>query len=493
MATTRLIALHCGKGKNVAYSLSEKLDYAHNPVKTEKGELISAYACVPNMAAKDFMLSKQIYLQKVGNEHNNAIIAYQIRQSFKPGEITPTEANRLGYELALKFTKGNHAFTVSTHTDRKHIHNHVIFNSTTINGLSKFENFYYSAIFLQKMNDTICLENGYSIIEKKPYKDREKRTVYPKRHTKRDYICMVIDDILKQKPTGFDDFLSKLSAKGYEIKQGKTNERGEYKHISLKGNGQDKFIRLDSIKGYTPKDIKNKINSIIEIENNKKIKSHKSEYDIKDITDNLDMNTIKNLKSIIDLNNLSVKKQNIDNNKALEFWAKKENLKTAAKTLFILNELGLNNYNELELLIDKYIDNSTLLNEQLNIKISKLEELNKNRNYIFQYTKTIDYYQKYKKLKGINKEDFYELHREKIEKHKQSKKFFESFQSQKIPTIKELTEEIKILTEEIKPLKESNMKINKVKKGLLTIKNNIDNILKEEFIDNKNTRNEIER
>lgn len=109
------------------------------------------------------------------------MIAYQIRQSFKPGEITPEDANALGRELALHFTKGKYAFIVATHTDRAHIHNHIIFNSTSLDATRKFKNFWLSSIALQRISDLICLEHGLSVIKPKPYRDRQKRTEYPKK------------------------------------------------------------------------------------------------------------------------------------------------------------------------------------------------------------------------------------------------------------------------------------------------------------------------
>ena len=93
------------------------------------------------------------------------MLAYQIRQSFVPGEITPEEANRLGRELAMRFTKGNHAFVVCTHIDKAHIHNHIIFNSTSLDCTRKFRNFWGSTKAARRLNDTICIENGYSIVE----------------------------------------------------------------------------------------------------------------------------------------------------------------------------------------------------------------------------------------------------------------------------------------------------------------------------------------
>ena len=97
MAATRLIALHANKGKTIARSLSDRTDYAKNPDKTEKGELVTGYQCDPFTVDEEFMLTKQKYEQITGRHQRRDVIAYQIRQSFKPGEITPEEANRLGH------------------------------------------------------------------------------------------------------------------------------------------------------------------------------------------------------------------------------------------------------------------------------------------------------------------------------------------------------------------------------------------------------------
>ena len=138
MAATRLIALHKNKGKSVAACLKSRTDYVQNPDKTEQGELVSCYECSPLTVDEEFMLSKRQYELATGRRQKSDIIAYQIRQSFKPGEITAEEANKVGYELAMRFTKGEHAFVVA---DRQHIHNHVIFNSTALDGTRKFRDF----------------------------------------------------------------------------------------------------------------------------------------------------------------------------------------------------------------------------------------------------------------------------------------------------------------------------------------------------------------
>ena len=127
MATTRLMPLHTGKDRSFAAAIRDILDYAENPQKTEKGRLVTGYQCSPRLADKEMLLAKKLYIQKTGRVRGtDDVIAYHLRQSFVPGEITPEEANRLGRELAMRFTKGKNAFVVSTHTDRHHIHNHII-------------------------------------------------------------------------------------------------------------------------------------------------------------------------------------------------------------------------------------------------------------------------------------------------------------------------------------------------------------------------------
>ena len=232
MAATRLIAMHINKGKSLAQCLEARTDYAQNPEKTEKGELVTSYECDPMTCDEEFLLSKRQYWQYTGREQKGDVIAYQIRQSFK---------------LALAFTKGRHAFIVATHTDRAHVHNHIIFNSTSLDCRRKFRNYKRSGIALQHISDRICLEHGLSVIEPKPYAERVKRTDYPKRPKLRDGICGVMDEILNRKPKDFDQFLSMLEAVGYEIKRGK--------QISVRGKGQKRFIRLRSLGEGTPRKI----------------------------------------------------------------------------------------------------------------------------------------------------------------------------------------------------------------------------------------------
>ncbi len=126
MATTRIIPMHINKGKTIAQCMKARIDYVKNPDKTEDGEFISSYACAPESADQEFVLARNQYLMNAGNGKKNEVIAYQLRQSFKPGEVSAEEANQIGYELAERLLHGEHAFIVATHTDRKHIHNHIV-------------------------------------------------------------------------------------------------------------------------------------------------------------------------------------------------------------------------------------------------------------------------------------------------------------------------------------------------------------------------------
>ena len=215
----------------VAACLKNRTDYIENPDKTEQGQFVSSYACSALTADEEFMLTKRQYDLVNGRRQKSDVIAYQIRQSFRPGEITAEEANKVGYELAVRFTKGKHAFVVATHTDRQHIHNHVIFNSTALDGTKKFRDFFFSALAVQRLSDLICLEHQLSVIEKKPYRERQKRVLYPPKESNRDRLCGIIDTILAEKPGDYEMFLQKLEQQGYEVKRGK--------HTAVKGKGRN--------------------------------------------------------------------------------------------------------------------------------------------------------------------------------------------------------------------------------------------------------------
>ena len=210
MAATKLIAMHQNKGRSVMQCLKDRTDYAMNGDKTEDGKYISSYQCNPELVDLEFAQAKKEYLHKTWRQPKGDVLAYQIRQSFKPGEITPEEANEVGYETDMRFTKGKHAFIVATHVDRAHIHNHIIFNSTNLNCDRKFRDFWFSGIALQRLSDIICLEHGLSIIPKVKPSERQRRTKYPERISMRDVIRENILKCLEQKPANFEELLKLL-------------------------------------------------------------------------------------------------------------------------------------------------------------------------------------------------------------------------------------------------------------------------------------------
>lgn len=133
--------------------------------RKQKAESISPLWMESATVADEFLLAKASYAAMTSQTKENNVLCYQIRQSFYPGEITPKEANRIGYELAMRWTKGRHAFIVTTHTDKQHIHCHIYYNSTTLDCTRKFRNFWGSSFALRRLSDRLCLENGLSIVE----------------------------------------------------------------------------------------------------------------------------------------------------------------------------------------------------------------------------------------------------------------------------------------------------------------------------------------
>ncbi len=147
-----------------------------NPLtKTEKGELVSSYECSPLTVDEEFMLTKRQYELVPGADKKATSSPIRYGSLSDPVKSLLRRLTRWAMKCALRFTKGKHAFVVATHTDRQHIHNHVIFNSTALDGTKKFRDFFFSALAVQRLSDLICLEHQLSVIEKKPYRERQKR------------------------------------------------------------------------------------------------------------------------------------------------------------------------------------------------------------------------------------------------------------------------------------------------------------------------------
>lgn len=449
MAATRLISLHINKGKTVAQCLADRTDYSENAAKTNNGEFISSYECDPKTADEEFLLSKRQYFHITGREQKNDVIAYQIRQSFKPGEITPEEANRVGYELAMRWTKGKHAFIVATHIDKAHIHNHVIYNSTTLDCTHKFKDFFLSGLAVQKLSDRICVEHGLSIITPKPYRERKKRTVYPKKQSQRDGLCAAIDEVLRQKPETFDKLIQQLSEIGYEFKDGKQK--------AFRGKEQKRFIRLRSLgEGYSEEELRAVISGKT---------LHKAKNTSRQI------HTQRQFQMLIDIEaKLAEGKSG-----GYERWAKKFNRKEAAKTVCLLKERGIGNYNELAALTERLTNRFGELSDSIKLAEKRMAEIQVMRTHIINYSKTRDTYIAYRKA-GYSKK-FFEEHREEIQLHQAAKEAFNQFGVTKIPKVKELNEEFHQLLTEKKKAYSEYRQVKKDMQEYLIAKQTVENIL----------------
>ena len=412
LAATRLIALHKNKGKSVAACLKSRTDYAQNPDKTEQGELVSSYQCSPLTVDEEFLLTKRLYEQTTGRRQKSDVIAYQIRQSFKPGEITAEEANKVGYELAMRFTKGKYAFIVATHTDRKHIHNHIIYNSTALDSTRKFRDFLLSGLAVQRLSDLICLEHQLSVIEIKPYRERQKRTFYPPRESNRDKLCAVIDNILlNENPVDFEIFLQKLEQQGYVIKRGK--------HTSVKGARQKRFIRFRTLGAeYSEEELKAVISGEAEHHPRQKQKRIVPE---------------QKFQMLVDI------QAKLAEGKSMGYarWAKRYNLKEMSKTLIFLQEHKIGSIKEMQERVDAATARYHELGDSIKAAEARMTEIAVLRTHIVNYARTRPVYDAYRKA-GYSK-SFLDAHREEITLHKAAKAAFDEAGLKKLPKAKDLS------------------------------------------------------
>jgi len=450
MAATRLIALHINKGKTVAQCLADRTDYSQNAAKTNDGEFISSYECDPKTADQEFLLSKRQYQHITGRSQKRDVIAYQVRQSFKPGEVTPEEANQVGYEFAMRFTKGDHAFIVATHIDRAHIHNHIIFNSTSLDCTKKWRDFIRSGLAVQRLSDLICLEHGLSVITPKPFKERIKRTLYPKKKTQREYLCEAIDQCLKEKPKNFEELVQLLADKGYEFKDGK--------RPSFKAKGQKNFLRLSSLgEGYDVDDL----NAVMRGKSLHKGKN----------TNQQAHHAPKQFNMLIDIQaKLAEGKTG-----GYERWAKKFNRKEAAKTVCLLREKGIGNYEDLVALTEKLSSRYSELSDSIKASEKRLAEIKVLKQHIINYSKTREVYVQYRKA-GYSKK-FFEEHREEIQLHKAAKEAFNQLGVTKIPKVADLNAEYAQVLREKKEAYAEYRKVRDDMKEYLIAKQNVETIL----------------
>ena len=451
MATTRIIPLHLNKGKTLTQCLSDRTDYAQNPAKTDNGNLISSFACDPAFASSEFALSKKEYRLKTGRVQENDVIAYQLRQSFKPGEITPEEANRIGYEFAERFTKGNYAFIVCTHIDKAHIHNHIIWNSTALDCTRKFRNFWGSTNAVRKLSDQICSEHRLSVIAN------------PKRHgvsydtwldtegnlSNRDLLKMAIDRALQNHPKDMDELIEFLKSDGYLVKPGT--------HIAFRLADQKQFIRLRSLgEGYSEEDIR------AVIQNDKEHKPFvKRKYP-------------KRQQRTTLLSELEAK---INSGKGARYdqAMKVIKLKQMAKTFVFLEEHGYSSLDELSAAATNATERFNSLKSQIKAAETRMVEIRTLQTHIRNYYKTLDTFKAYRQ--SSYSKAYLAEHEGDILLHRASKKAFNELGLKKLPTIKTLQEEYNHLQENKKSAYVDYHKYQNEMRELMTHKANAEYVL----------------
>ena len=436
MAATRFISMHKSKGKTPAVSLSERVAYILNPTKTDGGRLVSAHGCDPATAAAEMLLTRRQYLDAGGWVPGNdkEVLAYHIRQAFKPGEITPEDANRIGRELAERFTKGRYQFIVATHIDRGHVHNHIIFAAVSEDAGRRFRDFLGTAKAVRKISDRLCLENGLSVIEN------------PKRGRK-DYGKWLGD----QRP------LSAQEKVRDAIDAALAQRRGS--SLSFLAPGQEKATRCRKKTlgdDYTPEAIQERI------EGRRVVSSSRSKAPAK---------PARKVNLLIDIQS----KLQAGKGAGYAQWAKVFNLKQMAQTISFLEENGLLEYDALAARAAEGTARFNELSGTIKRTEGRMAEIAALQKQIVNYSKTRDVYAAYRKA-GYSKK-FLAAHETEILLHKAAKAAFDKLCLQKLPTYKTLQAEYAGLLAEKKIAYAEYAAAKKEMQAVLTAKATVDRLL----------------
>jgi len=409
--------IHANKGMSIAERLRESIDYIKDPEKTNSGDLITSYQCSASIADTEFLNAKSLYKLKTGRSQRSDVLAYHMIQSFSAGDVTPAEANEMARELAMRFTKGNHAFVVATHVDHDHIHSHIIFNSTSLDCTRKFRDFFRSARAIRRINDRICLEHGCPIIENplsgKDSKANWVRTGKPPSH--KELLCTAIDDALMQKPKDYDTFLKLMEAKGYEYNPGKLP--------GFKQKDWERSTRLRTLgDGYSADEIRSVIAG----------KRKHVPYVKKTVAAPV---RPPKMSMLIDI------QAKLQEGKGAGYaqWAKLFNLKQMAQTMAFLEDNNLMEYDILCEKVDSSKSRYRELSQQIKTAEKRMSDIALMKEHIITYSKTRETYANYRKA-GYSKK-YLADHEGDIILHKAAKKFFDDQNLKKLPSVKSLNAE----------------------------------------------------
>ena len=417
MATTRIMPMHINRGKTIAQCMKARVDYVKNPDKTEDGSLISTFACTAQSADHEFVMARNEYISFTGKRRKDEVIAYQLRQSFKPGEVTPEEANRIGYELASRLLGGEHAFLVATHTDRHHIHNHIVFCATTLDCKRKYQNRWNSSRLVAEISDQLCREHHLSVVQ-----HPQNRTVSYNEWqgedaglSHRDHLRMILDAALRMQPDGFDALMQLMEEAGCRIKRGA--------HISMKPPGGQRFIRLESLGAeYSEATLR----SAIDGQHVHIPRIPRGDY------------TSIQIRRLIDIE----AKLREGKGRGFQIWAERNNIDAVAQSVIFLKEHQIGSIEELQAELQSLRTERNSLHAAIRQSKSRMDEINRLRQAIRDYRRTKDVYRQYRESGWSSR--FYSEHREEIEAHKAAQAVYSSHEGQ-MPTLRELTAEYNAL------------------------------------------------
>ena len=425
----------------IKVNLKAALDYIENPDKTDDKMLVSSFGCSYETADIEFqMLLDQAYMK--GNN-----LAHHLIQAFEPGETTPEQAHEIGGQLADEVLGGKYPYVITTHIDKGHLHNHIIFCAVDMVQQRKYISNRRSYAYIRRTSDRLCKENGLSVV--KPGKDKGKSyaewDAQRKGKSWKAKLKIAIDSAIPQ-AKDFDDFLRLIQAQGYEIKQGK--------FVSFRAPGQERFTRCKTLgEDYTEEAITRRIKGLA-VDRGPKRKA------TKEITLRIDLeNSIKAQQSA-----------------GYAKWAKVHNLKQTARTLNFLTEHGIDDYAALE---SKVAEISAANDEAV-------DALKTVERRLGEMAVLIKHISTYKQLRPValelrqakNKAAFRQEHESQLILYEAAARALKEARMKKLPNLYALKAEYKKLDGERERLSEQYNEVKKELKEYGIIKQNVDSILR---------------
>ena len=429
------------KIKPIKSTLSKALDYIENPDKTDGKMLISSFGCSYETADIEFGYTLSQALDKGSN------LAFHLIQSFAPGEVDYEKAHEIGKQLADAVTKGQHEYVVTTHIDKGHIHNHVIFCAVNFVDHHKYNSNKRSYYGIRNMSDKLCRENGLSVVVPGKGSKGKSYAEYQAEKTGTSWkgkLKIAVDALIPQ-VSSFEELLTRLQAAGYEIKPGK--------YVSCRAPGQERFTRLKTLGAdYTEEAIRERIAG-------RRAKAAKAPGEQRGVSLLIDIeNSIKAAQS-----------------KGYEQWAKIHNLKQAAKTMNFLTEHKIEQYADLVSRIEEMSAESGQAADALKNAEKRLADMAVLIKNVSTYQKTKPVYDAYRKAR--NREKYRAGQEQAIILHEAAARSLKAAGIAKLPNLAALQSEYEALQAQKEALYADYGKLKKKVREYDIIKQNIDSIL----------------